>query len=90
MHIDFTLPSEDLLPAFDDLEGVLRDDSTGDKARALLRYVSQAEQEMRERQLRSTDFASREAAGLLVEAFAAGYRTVVAAWSKLHGIELTR
>ena len=88
MMIDFSLPPEELAADFSSLEAALRNDADGAKARILMRYFEGTEVEMRTLHLRSNDFAKRNMAALLAEAFGAMRRVVPAAWEGLHGREL--
>jgi hypothetical protein len=88
MSTAFTLPPAPLAADFDSLEAALRADASGAKAQALDAYFAQAELETRETQLRSTDFETKQMAGLLADCFAASRRVVAAAWARLHGREL--
>jgi hypothetical protein len=88
MNIEFTLPPADLLADFDAIEEALLADKSGAKARRLVAYFKAAEVEMREKQLRSTDFDEKNLAVVVADALGAASRVVVAAWNKLHGREL--
>jgi hypothetical protein len=88
MNIEFTLPPPDLLADFDAIEEALLADTSGAKARCLREYFKAAEVEMRETQLRSTDFDDKNLAGIVADALGASARVVAAAWNKLHGREL--
>lgn len=88
MNIEFTLPPPDLLADFDAIEEALLVDMSGAKAGRLGEYFRAAEVEMREKQLRSTDFDEKNLAGIVADALGASARVVAAAWNKLHGREL--
>jgi hypothetical protein len=88
MNIEFTLPPADLLADFDAIEEALLADTSGAKARRLGEYFKSVEVEMRETQLRSTDFDDKNLAGIVADALGASARVVAAAWSKLHRREL--
>ena len=85
MNIEFTLPPPDLMSDFDAMEETLHADKSGEKARRLGEYFKSAEIEMRQKQLRSTDFDEKELAGVVADALGASARVVAAAWNKLHG-----
>jgi hypothetical protein len=88
MFIDFTLPPPDLLTDFDAIEEALLADASGAKARRLGEYFKAAEVEVREKQLRSTDFDEKNLAGIMADALGASARVVAAAWNKLHGRDI--
>lgn len=88
MNIEFTLPPPDLLADFDAIEEALLADMSGAKAGRMGEYFRAAEVEMREKQLRSTDFDEKNLAGIVADALGASARVVAAAWNKLHGREL--
>ena len=77
-----------LLEHFRSVGDAIKEDGDGSRTLELVRHFRAAEIKSQELRLRTDDYAQKETAGLLQEAFAAASRIALAAWKKEHGSEL--
>jgi hypothetical protein len=83
-NLDSSSSGLDLVHSFSDVHTGIVEDGSGENTRKLVEYFDDCAEKSMEMRLRSSDFAEKELAGMINEAFEASKRIVIAVWEKTH------